>query len=94
MKREVIELFSRVKQLEDLVRFPSVIGHFASAKSLAMSIARQAPTDAIANLAMQLIAEVNALKESELSLSTSNVHLNKTLWKLHLALEQLNNELP
>ena len=94
MKREVNELFSRVKQLEDLVRVPSVIGHFASAKSLAISIARQAPTDAITNLAMQLIAEVNALKESELSLSTSKIHLNKTLWKLHLALEQLRNELP
>ena len=94
MKREVNELFSRVKQIEDLVRVPSVIGHFASAQSLAMSIARQAPTGGIANLAMQLIAEVNALKESALPLSTSNVHLNKILWKLQLALEQIRKELP
>lgn len=93
MKHEVDELFSRVKQIEDLVRVPSLIGHFASAESLAVSIARQAPTDGVANLAMQLITEVNALKESELPLSTSNVHLNKTLWRLRLALERAKKEL-
>src|SRR5713226_2958586 len=86
-KREVDELFSRVKQIEDLVRLPGVIGHFASAESLAVSIARQAPTDGVASLAMQLITEVNAMKESELPLSTSNVHLNKILWRLRLGLE-------
>jgi len=86
--READELFSRVKQIEDLIRVPSVIGHFASAKSLAMSIARQAPNDGVATLAMQLATEVDALKESELPLTTGNVHLNKTLWKLRLALEE------
>jgi len=93
MKREVDELFSRVKQIEDLVRVPSVMGHSASVKSLAVSIARQAPTDGVASLAMQLITEVNAMKESELPLSTSNVHLNKILWRLRLALEQAKKEL-
>jgi len=92
-KREVDELFSRVKQIEDLVRVPSVMGHSASVKSLAVSIARQAPTDGVASLAMQLITEVNAMKESELPLSTSNVHLNKILWRLRLALEQAKKEL-
>ncbi len=92
-KREVDDLFSRVKQIEDLVRVPSLIGHFASAESLAVSIARQAPTDGVANLAMQLITEVNALKESERPLGTSNVHLSKILWKLRLALEQAKKEL-
>jgi len=58
-----------------------------------MSIARQAPADGVANLAMQLITEVDALKESELPLSTSNVHLNKILWRLRLALEQAKKEL-
>jgi chemotaxis protein CheY-P-specific phosphatase CheC len=86
--RKVDELSSRVGQIEDLVRVPSVIGHFASAKSLAMSIARQAPNDDVANLAMQLAAEVGALKESELPLSASNVHLDKILRRLRLALEQ------
>jgi hypothetical protein len=86
--RKVDELSSRVGQIEDLVRVPSVIGHFASAKSLAMSIARQAPNDDVANLAMQLAAEVGALKESELPLAASNVYLNKILWRLRLALEQ------
>src|SRR5260370_40891049 len=93
MKREVDELFSRVKQIEHLVRVPGLIGHFASAESLSVSIARQAPTEGVASLAMQLITEVNALKESELPLSTSNVHLNKILWRLRLALEQAKKEL-
>ena len=93
MKRKVDELSSRVGQIEDLVRVPSVIGHFASAKSLALSIARQAPTDGVANLAMQLATAVDALKESELPLSGSNVHLNKILWRLRLALEQANKEI-
>ncbi len=88
MKRKADELSSRVRQIEDLIRVPSVIGHFASAKSLAMSIARQAPTDEVANLAKQLATEVDALKESELPLGAGNLHLDKTLWKLRLALEQ------
>jgi len=58
-----------------------------------MSIARQAPNDGVATLAMQLATEVDALKESELPLATGNVHLNKILWKLRLALEQAKKEL-
>ena len=88
MKPKVDQLSSRVRQIEDLFRVPSVIGHFASAKSLAMSIARQAPSDDVAHLAMQLATEVDALKESELPLGAGNVHLNKILWKLRLALEE------
>ncbi len=37
---------------------------------------------------MQLATEVDALKESELPLGAGNVHLNKILWKLRLALEE------
>jgi hypothetical protein len=94
MKRDIDELFSRVKQIEDLVRFPSVIGHSATAKDLALSIARQAPTAEIAHLVTQLITEVNVLKEPEVPLSPSNVRLSKILWRLRLALEQAMKQLP
>lgn len=91
---EVDELLSRVTEIEDLVRFPSVIGHFASAKSLAMLIARHAPTESVANLATQLASEFDALEEPELPLSTNDVLLNKLLWKLRRALEQAKKEFP
>lgn len=84
----VDELLSRLKEIEDLIRVPGLIGHSASARSLAMSIARQAPTEGVANLAVQLTAAVDALEEHELPLSASNIDLSKTLWRLRLALER------
>lgn len=84
----VDELLSRLEEIESLIRTRSVIGHSASAGSLAGSIARQAPTEGIANLAVRLTAELDALKEQELPLSPSNIHINKTLSRLRLALER------
>ena len=81
-------LLSRLKEIESLIRTPSVIGHYASASSLAGSIAKRAPTESIANLAVRLAAELDALKVEELPLSPSNIHINKTLSKLRLALER------
>ena len=93
MAFEVDELLLRVAEIEDLVRFPSVIGHFASAKSLAMLIASHAATEGVANLATQLANEFDALGETEPPLSTSNIRLNKLVWKLRRALEQARKEL-
>ena len=86
--RRIDELLSRLAEIEDLIRTPSVIGHYASARSLAGSIAKRAPTEGIANLAVRLTAELDALKGHELPLSTSNIHINKTLSRLRLALER------
>jgi hypothetical protein len=88
----VDELLSRLKEIEDLIRVPGLIGHSASAGSLAMSIARQAPTEGVANLAMQLTAVVEALEKHALPLSTSSIDLSKALWRLRLALEQEKKE--
>ena len=82
------ELLLRLKQIEDMVSVPPRIGHNASAEALALSIARQAPTDAVASLATQLSVEVAALKPGDLPLPASNVQLNKLLWRLRQALEQ------
>jgi len=91
--QEVDKLLSRLKEIEELIRTPSVIGHPASASSLARSIAKRAPTEGIANLAVRLTAELDALKGQELPLSPSNIHINKTLSRLRLALEREKEKL-
>lgn len=91
---EVGKLLSRLKEIEELIHTPSVIGHSASAISLARSIAKRAPTEGIANLAARLTAELDALEEQELPLSPSNIHINKTLSRLRLALEREKEQLP
>jgi hypothetical protein len=45
------ELFSSLKEMEELLRFPSVGSHVDRANALAMGIARSAPSGRIANLA-------------------------------------------
>ena len=81
-------MLSRLAEIESLIRTPSVIGHHASASALARSIAKQGPTEGIVNLAARLAAELDALKAEELPVSPSNIHINKTLSKLRLALER------
>jgi len=65
-----------LRQIEDLARFPSVIGHTASIQELAHSIARQAPTPQIELLALQV------------AMPGSDVQMSKLLWKLREALNE------
>jgi hypothetical protein len=82
------ELLAQVKEIEELMRFPSVSGHLARASSLAMSIARNAPTGAVVNLAMQVISESNALRPPALPLRAHDGRLGELLRRLRAELEQ------
>jgi hypothetical protein len=77
VKSGAAEIATLLRQIEDLLRFPGAIGHGATVPQLALSIARQAPTQEIELLALQLAAEP---QESE-------VQVGKLLWKLREALK-------
>ena len=55
---DIDRLLSRLKELEELLTFPSVPGHMEKASELALSLARNAPNGNIANLAMKLLSEI------------------------------------
>ena len=92
MMRDDDELLRSVKEMAELLEFPRVKGHVAKAQALALSIARRAPTGRAANLAMQLISEVNALQETELPLRPSSARLNRILESLRRTLEEARTE--
>jgi hypothetical protein len=81
MTASAAELSALLRQIEDLLRFPGAIGHGASVKQLALSIARQAPTPTIELLALQLAEAAPAGAE--------DVQASKALWKLREALQNL-----
>jgi len=70
-------------QIEDLLRYPGALGHGATIKQLALSIARQAPTPAVAHFATQLAEAAPA--------GPADVQASKALWKLREALKAFEN---
>jgi hypothetical protein len=75
------DIDARLRQIEDLLRFPGAIGHGATVRQLALSIARDAPTPAIAHFATQLAEAAPA--------GAADVQASKVLWKLREALQAL-----
>jgi|SRR5688500_11106342 hypothetical protein len=85
------ELLARLKEMEELLQFPSVSGHVVRASKLALSIARDAPPGRIANLAMRVISEAQAMRQGALPLKPDRTNLNTALWRLRLALQELKS---
>lgn len=85
-KAHLDELLSRVKEIDELLRFPGVTGHIARANALALSIARDASSGAIVNLAMQVISEANSLPPPPLPLRPDDSRLRDLLRRLRAAL--------
>ena len=77
-------LLSSLREIEELLQFPSVPGHIDKANVLAMRIARTADSGPISNLAMKLISEAVKLRAA----SSTRKDLNHTLWHLRIALQQ------
>jgi len=50
---------ARLKEVEELLNFPTVRGHVERACKLALGLARSAPNPAVANLAMELMTEID-----------------------------------
>jgi hypothetical protein len=85
------DLLARLKEMEELLQFPGVAGHVMRATKLALSIAREAPHGRVANLAMRVISEAQALRQAALPLRPDRTHLNTALWRLRLALQELKS---
>lgn len=88
-KAQLDDLLARVKEIEELLRFPSVHGHVARASALALSIARSVPGGAVVKIAMQVIGEANSLRPPALPLRASDARLQALLQRLRTALKDL-----
>jgi hypothetical protein len=93
-KADVDDLLSRLKEMEELLHFPTVEGHMKRAEALALSIARTGPNAAVRELAMKVISEANALRRTELPLKPNDKSLSKVLADLRLSLEEARKGLP
>ena len=90
-KADLNRLLASVKEMEELLQFPTVAGHLEKANKLALLIARNAPKGGIANLAMRVISEATALRSSSLPLKADRTKLNQTLWHLRLAIQEVKS---
>jgi hypothetical protein len=90
-RADLNRLLASVKEMEELLQFPTVAGHVEKASKLALLIARNAPNGAIANLAMRVTSEAHALRASALPLRADRTKLNQTLWHLRLALQEVKS---
>jgi hypothetical protein len=62
-KTDFDDLLSRVKEIDELLQFPSLSGHIERANRLAVSIARSAPSP-IPNLAMLVSNTANDIRQN------------------------------
>jgi hypothetical protein len=92
-KADLNRLLACVKEMEELLQFPTVRGHLEKATKLALLIARNAPKGRIANLAMRVISEANALRSGSLPLKADRTKLNQALWHLRLAIQEGQRDL-
>jgi hypothetical protein len=90
-RRDIEALLAQVKEIEELLRFPSVSGHLARANHLALSIARSVPGGAVVSLAMQVISEANSLRPPVLPLRPDDHRLHELLQRLREALIALES---
>jgi hypothetical protein len=79
-------LLSRLKELEELLNFPSVSGHIEQASKLALSLARNAPNGNVANLAMKLSSEITVRRRSGMTRETDISEFGRLVKQLRAAL--------
>jgi hypothetical protein len=85
---DIDDLLSRLKEIEELLQFPAVEGHLKRTETLALSIARKAPTGAASNLAMRVVSEVSALRPGAMPVKSNDARLHGVLRELRIALEE------
>jgi hypothetical protein len=87
------DLLSRLKEMEELLRFASVAGHLARAEALAISIARNAPNGRTADLAMQALSEMNRLRRpGNAGLLQNQGAIDQVLQRVRLALQEARKD--
>jgi hypothetical protein len=87
------EALLRIREAQELLRFPGVSGHVDKATKLMTYIARTAPSGGIANIAMQVISEAEALHpRSDLPLKPDDGKLNSLLSRLRDSIEEARQD--
>jgi hypothetical protein len=87
-KASPAELLSTLGQVEELARSPAVPDHIDRAAKLALSIARNAPTGAISNLAMKLMSAVHDLPREGEPAAIASDSLSECLVRLRTSLQE------
>ena len=83
------DLLSRLKEIENLLQFPTVAGHIERANHLALSMARGTPGP-IPNLAMLLTSAANRLRQGPADPDADD-SVQKLISRLQMAIEQAMN---
>ena len=83
------DLLSRLKEIEDLVQFPTGVGHLEKANELAISIARSAPGP-IPHFAMLLASAASGLRQSPTE-RYAHDGVQESISQLQRAIEQAKN---
>ena len=82
------DLLARLKTLERLLTQAKLREYLPHAHSESVSIARDAPTPGIAELAAKVVAEINELKRKPDDVRTEDIPVLKALLRLRLALRR------
>jgi hypothetical protein len=91
-RTDLDDLLSRVKEMEELLHFPTVQGHIERASTLAVSIARNAPTGGVANLAMQVMSAAIELRRQGGTAKPEDERMGRTLERLRSALQDAKKD--
>ncbi len=88
------DLLARLQALEDLLAQENLRESLASAHTLALSIARDAKSATVVELAAKVIAAIEELKGTPDNVRTEDIPLQKALWRLRLALAAAKRDDP
>ena len=84
---DIDELLSRLKEVEELMQFPTVASHVERAARLSVSIARNARTASVIEAAMKLVRAVELFRRERPPLHADERVLQLALGRLRQALE-------
>ena len=84
-KTDFADLLSRVKEIDELLQFPSLSEHIERANRLAVSVARSAPTP-IPNLAMLVSNAANDIRQKPKD-GEAQAQLREAIARLRAAIE-------
>ncbi|MFN2646101.1 MAG: hypothetical protein ABR570_14020, partial [Burkholderiales bacterium] len=85
--RDIDELLSRLKEVEELMQFPTVASHVERAARLSVSIARNGPSPSVVEAAMNLVRAVELFRREKPPLHADERVLQLAILRLRAALE-------
>jgi hypothetical protein len=84
---DVDDLLSRLKEVEELMQFPTVASHVERAARLSVSIARNGPTASVVEAGMKLVRAVELFRREKPPLHADERVLQLAIERLREALQ-------